>query len=94
MIQLFDNAKISENVEIGEFSVIGKSSRPRFNSYLSKVVYSTDQRKPTIISAGCYIGVHVLIEEGVEIGQNCIIPNFACKPKQTNYILIVQMVVV
>ncbi len=73
MIQILDNAKISENVEIGEFSVIGKASRPPFSSSLNKVVFSTDQLEPTIILPGCYIGAHVLIEEGVTIGRDCIV---------------------
>ncbi len=74
MIKIFDNAKVSENVQIGEFSVIGQPSRPKFNVALGRVeVSKTLNPKHTIISPGCYIGAQVLIEEGVNIGPNCII---------------------
>ncbi len=74
MIKIFGNAKVSENVEIGEFSVIGKASRPRFNVSLNRVEFSKKLNlQDTIISHGCYIGTQVLIEEGVRIGPNCII---------------------
>ncbi|MBU1628215.1 hypothetical protein KKB18_12680 [bacterium] len=74
MIKIFNNAKVSENVEIGEFSVIGKASRPSFNVSLNRVEFSKKLNpQDTVVSHGCYIGAQVLIEEGVRIGPNCII---------------------
>ncbi len=74
MFKLFDNAKVSDNVYIGEFSVIGKPSRPRFNALLNRVqFFENENPKDTVISPGCYIDANVLIEEGVILGQNCII---------------------
>lgn len=84
MIKLFDNAKVSENVQIGEFSVIGKPSRPRFNVSTNTVEFETKTTPlETIISTGCYIGAHVLIEEGVRIGPNCIIESRCLVEKGT-----------
>lgn len=84
MIHLFDNARVSDDVQIGEFSVIGKPSRPRFNASLNKVQFSKDHDpEPTIISTGCYIGAQVLIEEGVTIASHCIIESKCVLEKGT-----------
>lgn len=84
MIKLFNNARVCENVQIGDFSVIGRPSRPRFNVSNNRVEFLTNNTPlETIISDGCYIGAHVLIEEGVRIGPNCIIESKCLVEKGT-----------
>lgn len=82
-IVLLDNAIIKGNVEIGEFSIIGKASRPSVNSRLNIVNFERKDLAETIISEGCYIGSHVLVEEGVFIGRNCVIESYCMIGSET-----------
>ena len=74
MNTILDNARIAEDVQVGEYSIIGKATRPRLDCSQRRIVYSDNEgRQETIIQPGCYIGSHVVIEEGVQIGHNCIV---------------------
>ncbi len=74
-VKLYSKCQIANDVTIGEFSVIGKPSRPHHDKLIDSVVVPNEieSSRITYISDRCYIGTHVLIEEGVNIGPNSII---------------------
>lgn len=82
MIKIYKNVKVPNDVHIGEFSIIGKPSRPHKYTNKDNPPIKTTGLK-TSISKGCYIGTHVLIEEDVKIGQDCVIESKSVIEKGT-----------
>jgi acetyltransferase-like isoleucine patch superfamily enzyme len=79
LVRIYPNCIIADDVDIGEFSIIGKPSRPNYNSSTNSVDFLPLElgSSRTSIREGCYIGSHVLIEQGVSIELSCIIES-AC----------------
>jgi acetyltransferase-like isoleucine patch superfamily enzyme len=68
---IYPLCKIAPNVSIGEFSIIGKSSRPTNDGTKSKT-----KPKETIIQDNCFIGSHVTIGEGTIIEKDTAIEDY------------------
>lgn len=73
LVSVYPNCELGANVQIGEFTVLGKPSRlnngkSRYSDYCLG-----GRSSDTYIGKGSDIGTHALIEEGVYIGDNCII---------------------
>lgn len=67
---IYPNVELGDGVHIGEFSVIGKPTRP-LSSPQANLRRMPDAS--TVVGHSTYIGAHVLVEEGVHIGHSCII---------------------
>lgn len=75
---IYRNCFLGEESVVGEYSVIGKASRVRHSSYKGPVrLEYTGKLLNTLIGIGCYIGSHVIIEEGVSIGDGAVIDDGA-----------------
>lgn len=71
---IYSNAKVPNNVQVGDFTIIGCRSRPSVKQLQNASnIDNLSDISETIIGHRCYIGPHVIIEEGVRIGENCII---------------------
>ena len=68
---IYPKCKIAPNVMIGDFSIIGKSSRPINNRMRSKTML-----KETVIQDNCFIGSYVTIGEGTIIEKNTTIEDY------------------
>ncbi len=68
---IYPKCKIAPNVSIGEFSIVGKSSRPTNNEIKSKM-----KPRGTIIQDNCFIGSHVTIGEGTIIEKDTVIEDY------------------
>lgn len=73
LIKVYPNCRLGEEVEIGEFSVLGKASRLKGSNSEYASVYLGGKSEVTRIGSRTCIGTHVLIEEGVDIGEDCIV---------------------
>jgi acetyltransferase-like isoleucine patch superfamily enzyme len=71
---LYPQVDLQPNITIGEFSVIGKPSRPRVPSdHKNSVLPTMDDKVKTVIGRGSILDTHVLVEQGAQIGDNCIV---------------------
>jgi acetyltransferase-like isoleucine patch superfamily enzyme len=66
---IYPNVQLGEAAYIGEFSVIGKPTRPPNSEPRS--------RSSTVLGNHTYIGSHVLVEQGVHVGESTIIEAYA-----------------
>lgn len=76
--QQYPNCRIGTGVSLGDFCVLGKPSRVRHPAS----VLGQDPRQPVVgsemvIGDGCYVGAHVIIEEGVRIGDLTVVDSNA-----------------
>ena len=69
---VYSNVTMEPDVTIGEFSVIGKPTRPQAGRPRAK-----PQLLPTFVGQGSIIGSHVLVEAGAHVGRNCIVESGA-----------------
>lgn len=71
--KIYDGVELGVGVSIGEFSVIGRPTRLRYTPEGIPVKGELNNSNKTVISSGCYIGTHVLIESGARVGEGCVI---------------------
>lgn len=83
-MKISPNVILPDNVQIGDYTIIGCRSRPSVEQLRNASrLDDLDDTNETIIGQKCYIGSHVIIEEGVQIGENCIIDSNAVIEKNT-----------
>jgi len=82
---IYKNCSIADDVYIGDYSVLGKPSRPKFDHTADQVRMPDihGSLEMTRIGSGCYIDSHVVIEEGVTVCPNCIVESRATIKKGT-----------
>ncbi len=74
---IYQNCEIAKNVRIGNYTVIGKPPRPRYNESKKRIENSIKVKEPTLIGEGCFIDTHVIIEASVSLEANCIVESKA-----------------